>query len=63
MKNAFRSELKNKDQILKERRKKEKILDYQKHRRVENLKKKSKFSGRGGGGPSRGGRGKGKARR
>ncbi|VDK26593.1 unnamed protein product [Anisakis simplex] len=36
-----RSELKNPDQILKQRRKKESIRAYQSHRRDENLKKKT----------------------
>lgn len=55
------SELKNKDQILKGRRKQEKLENYMEHRRQSNIKKKASHIGggasRGRGGASRGGGG------
>lgn len=52
-----RSELKNKDQILKERKRKERLQGYQNYRKTQNSKR-----GKGGGGRGRGGGGRGQRR-
>ncbi len=55
---AYRSELRTKDQILKERRRKDRIQSYQSFRRRANASNgHSRGGGRGGGGDRRGGGG------